>query len=111
MVANNSRSGCMDDLSIAVLIFEGAEELDIVGPFEMFYWMSLFEALPPDRRPIGEPNFAVDFIGESEFADYFYPKVAPKGTRANATFISLQRFVNLNEFSKLHARIRGSTYC
>jgi hypothetical protein len=29
MVANNSRSGCMDDLSIAVLIFEGAEEQDI----------------------------------------------------------------------------------
>jgi hypothetical protein len=68
----------MDDLSISVLIFEGAEEQDIVGPYEMFYWMSLFEALPPDRRPIEEPDFAVDFISESEFADYFYPKVAPK---------------------------------
>ena len=56
MVASNSRSCCMDDLSIAVLIFEGAEEQDIVGPYEMFYWMSLFEALPPDRRPIGEPT-------------------------------------------------------
>jgi putative intracellular protease/amidase len=68
----------MDDLSIAVLIFEGAEEQDIVGPYEMFYWMSLFEALPPDRRPIGEPDFGVDFISESEFGDYFYPTVAPK---------------------------------
>ena len=75
---NNSRSGCMDDLSIAVPIFEGAEEQDVVGPLEMFYWMSLFEALPPDRRPIGEPDFAVDFITESEFANYFYPKVPPK---------------------------------
>jgi transcriptional regulator GlxA family with amidase domain len=68
----------MDDLSIALLIFEGAEEQDIVGPYEMFYWMSLFEALPPDRRPIGELDFAIDFISESEFANYFYPKVAPK---------------------------------
>ena len=78
MVANSPRSGCMDDLSIAVAIFEGAEEQDVVGPLEMFYWMSLFEALPPDRRPIGEPDFAVNFISESEFEDYFYPKVAPK---------------------------------
>jgi putative intracellular protease/amidase len=78
MSAPNSRSGCWDDLSIALPIFEGAEEQDVVGPLEMFYWMSLFEALPPNRRPIGEPDFAVDFISESEFADYFYPKVAPK---------------------------------
>jgi len=78
MVANNSGASCWDDLSIAVPIFEGAEEQDVVGPVEMFYWMSLFEALPPDRRPIGEPDFAVDFITESEFAEYFYPKVAPK---------------------------------
>jgi hypothetical protein len=78
MDAKKTRSGCMDDLSIAVPIFDGAEEQDVVGSFEMFYWMSLFGALLPDRRPIGEPNFAVDFITESEFADYFYPKVAPK---------------------------------
>jgi putative intracellular protease/amidase len=69
---------CMDDLSIAVPIFDGAEEQDVVGPLEMFFWMSLFEALPPDRRPIGEPDFAVNFITESEFEEYFYPKLAPK---------------------------------
>jgi hypothetical protein len=68
----------MDGLSIALVMFEGAEEQDVVGPFEMFYWMFLFEALPPDRRPVGEPDFAVDFISESAFKDYFYPKVAPK---------------------------------
>jgi len=78
MVPNESRSRCMDGLSIALVMFEGAEEQDVVGPFEMFYWMFLFEALPPDRRPVGEPDFAVDFISESEFQDYFYPKVAPK---------------------------------
>ena len=37
--ANNSRSGCMDDLSIALPIFEGAEEQDVVGPFEMLIAM------------------------------------------------------------------------
>jgi putative intracellular protease/amidase len=79
MVAKKSPSGCMDDLSIALVMFEGAEEQDIVGPYEMFFWMSLFEALPPDRRPLGEPDFGFDFISESEFADYFYPKIAPKG--------------------------------
>jgi hypothetical protein len=40
--------------------------------------MSLFEALPPDRRPIREADFAVDLISESEFADSFDPKVARK---------------------------------
>jgi cyclohexyl-isocyanide hydratase len=71
-------SGCMDDLSIALPIYEGAEEQDVVGPLEMFFWMSLFEALPPDRRPIGEPDFGVDFITDSEFQEYFYPRVPPK---------------------------------
>ena len=78
MSTPKNRSGCWDDLSIALPIFEGAEEQDVVGPFEMFFWMSLFEVLPPDRRPIGEPDFAVNFISESEFEDYFYPKVPPK---------------------------------
>jgi putative intracellular protease/amidase len=78
MAADRSRPGCMDDLSIAVAVFEGAEEQDVVGPLEMFYWMFLFEALPPDRRPVGEPEFTVNFITEAEFEEYFYPKVAPK---------------------------------
>jgi transcriptional regulator GlxA family with amidase domain len=72
------RQGRMEELTIAVPIFEGAEEQDVVGPLEMFYWMSLFESLPPDRRPIGEPDFAANFITESEFEEYFYPKVSPK---------------------------------
>jgi putative intracellular protease/amidase len=79
MDTQETQSGCMDDLSIAVVMFEGAEEQDIVGPLEMFYWMSLFEGLPDDRRPAGEPDWGVDFLTESEFAEYFYPKVAPKG--------------------------------
>jgi putative intracellular protease/amidase len=79
METNKSRSGCMDDLSIAVAMFEGAEEQDVVGPLEIFYWMNLFEAIPPNRRPTGEPDFAVDFVTEAEFEEYFYPKLAAKG--------------------------------
>jgi hypothetical protein len=30
----NSGSGCRDDLSIAIPVFEGTEEQDIVGPLE-----------------------------------------------------------------------------
>jgi len=63
MVTKKTGSGCMDDLSIAVVVFEGAEEQDVVGPYEMFWWMSLFQDLPPDRP-----------IGESDFADAFYPE-------------------------------------
>jgi putative intracellular protease/amidase len=78
MRSPNSRPDCMDDLSIAFPIFEETEELDVVGPYEMLLWMSIFEALPTDRRPIGEPNFGVNFIADAEFREHFYPKVPPK---------------------------------
>ena len=34
MSTPNSGSGCRDDLSIAIPVFEGTEEQDIVGPLE-----------------------------------------------------------------------------
>jgi hypothetical protein len=37
MSTPNKRSGCWDDLSIALPIFEGAEEQDVAGPFEIFF--------------------------------------------------------------------------
>ena len=40
MAANSSRSVCTDDLFVALLIFEGAEEQDIVGHY-VTNWMSL----------------------------------------------------------------------
>ena len=70
--------GSMDDLSIAIPFYEGAEEQDVVGPLEMFFWMSLFEPLPPNRRPEGTPDFSVDFITDDEFHKYFFPQVPPK---------------------------------
>jgi len=60
MVENKSQLGCMDDLVIALVLFEGAEEQDVVGPYEMFWWMSLFQHFPPDRPP-GESDFLKTF--------------------------------------------------
>jgi transcriptional regulator GlxA family with amidase domain len=60
MIGKKSQHGCMDDLTIALVMFEGAEEQDIVGPYEMFWWMSLFQHFPPDQ-PIGESDFAATF--------------------------------------------------
>ena len=57
---NKSQLGCMDDLVIAPVLFEGAEELDVVGPYELFWWMSLFQHLPPNQ-PIGESDFVKTF--------------------------------------------------
>jgi transcriptional regulator GlxA family with amidase domain len=60
MTEGKSQFGCMDDLVIALVLFEGAEEQDVVGPYEMFWWMSLFQHLPPDQ-PIGESDFLKTF--------------------------------------------------
>ena len=60
LAENKSQLGCMDDLVIAPVLFEGAEELDVVGPYEMFWWMSLFQHLPPNQ-PIGESDFVKTF--------------------------------------------------
>lgn len=59
-MAETTRPGGMDDLVIAVVMFDGAEEQDVVGPYEMFWWMSLFQKLPPDQ-PISESDFAKIF--------------------------------------------------
>jgi transcriptional regulator GlxA family with amidase domain len=59
--ANAVRPGCMNDLVIAAVMFDGAEEQDVVGPYEMFWWMSLFQKLPP-ARPIIESDFFTTFM-------------------------------------------------
>jgi hypothetical protein len=43
-------------LVIGVVLFERAEKQDVVGRYEMFWWMSVFRHLPLDQ-PIGESVF------------------------------------------------------
>ena len=50
----------MNDLSMALVMFDGAEEQDVVGPYEMFWWMTAFQELPTDR-PIEESDFSYTF--------------------------------------------------
>jgi transcriptional regulator GlxA family with amidase domain len=50
----------MDDLVIAMVVFQGAEEQDVVGPYEMFWWMSLFQGFPPDQ-PVSQSEFLRTF--------------------------------------------------
>lgn len=37
------------DLNIALVAFQGAEELDVFGPYEIFWWASVFQSFPPDH--------------------------------------------------------------
>ena len=62
--------------------------------------MSELSQRTPDRRPIGEPDFAVDFISESEFADHFYPEVAPKEKSFTvALSIKIYRMLSNTQFA------------
>jgi transcriptional regulator GlxA family with amidase domain len=53
--------GVFDDLTIAVVAFEGAEELDVIGRYEIFWWMSVFQGYPPDYKPT-EDEFRKTFV-------------------------------------------------
>ena len=57
---NGSAPGVMNDLSMALVMFDGAEEQDVVGPYEMFWWMTAFQELATDR-PIKESDFSYTF--------------------------------------------------
>ncbi|MGP1665630.1 MAG: DJ-1/PfpI family protein [Rhodanobacter sp.] len=59
-MSDSSAPGVMNDLSIALVMFDGAEEQDVVGPYEMFWWMTAFQELPTDR-PIKESDFSYTF--------------------------------------------------
>jgi Transcriptional regulator containing an amidase domain and an AraC-type DNA-binding HTH domain len=39
-----------DDLKVAILAFPGAEELDVFGPYEVFWWISTFQGYAPDTE-------------------------------------------------------------
>jgi hypothetical protein len=78
----------MDDLVIAVVMFDGAEEQDIVGPYEMFWWMSLFGKLPP-AQPISESDFLTTFTSrEGSWPNLFTvaPTAGPATTDASVRF-------------------------
>ncbi len=52
--------GVFDDLTVAILAFPGAEELDVFGPYEVFWWISTFQDYPPDKM-ISQTEFQKTF--------------------------------------------------
>ena len=63
-------SNKMKDLNIAVVMFDGGEEQDIVGCWEMFSWATEYDDLPEDEE-VTEANFAYTFnkaggVGQSQ---------------------------------------------
>lgn len=58
----------MTDLSIALVMFDGAEEQDIVGCWEMFWWATKFDDHPTDKD-----------MTENDFNSVFN-SVAPDGS-------------------------------
>lgn len=53
-------AGVFDDLTVAVLAFPGAEELDVFGPYEVFWWISTFQGYQPNR-PVTQTEFQQTF--------------------------------------------------
>ena len=63
-------SNKMKDLNIAVVMFDGGEEQDIVGCWEMYSWATEYDDLPEDEE-VTEANFAYTFnkaggVGQSQ---------------------------------------------
>ena len=50
----------MKDLNIAVVMFDGAEEQDVAGAWEMFWWATTFDTLP-EKEDVTEENFSATF--------------------------------------------------
>lgn len=57
-------SNQMRDLNIAIIMFDGAEEQDVAGPWEMFWWATTFDTLP-EADDVTEENFSYTFNSTS----------------------------------------------
>jgi len=64
----------MSDLSIAIVMFDGAEEQDIVGCWEMFWWATKFDDHPEDKD-ITEADFSYTFGEEDQGSSRKLPNI------------------------------------
>ena len=60
-------------LRIAIVTFDGAEELDIFGPYQVFWWQTIFQHLPPDQAS-----------SEDEYEQTFLPRSRPERLHGRA---------------------------
>lgn len=79
----------MKDLNIALVMFDGAEEQDVAGPWEMFWWATTFDGHPEDKD-MTEEDFGYTFNSTSRRLPNVFT-VAP--TTEPITMSSGMRFV------------------
>jgi transcriptional regulator GlxA family with amidase domain len=67
-------SNKMTDLSIALVMFDGAEEQDVVGCWEMFWWATKFDDHPADKD-MTEEDFNYNFNSSGENSSRGLPNI------------------------------------
>ena len=86
-------SNKMADLNIALIMFEGAEEQDIVGCWEMFWWATMFDDHPADKD-MTEADFNAVFNRAREGGSRKLPNLfTVSATAAPITMSSGMRFL------------------
>lgn len=86
-------SNKMADLNIALIMFDGAEEQDIVGCWEMFWWATMFDDHPADKD-MTEADFNAVFNRAREGGSRKLPNLfTVSATAAPITMSSGMRFL------------------
>lgn len=86
----------MKDLNIALVMFDGAEEQDVVGPWEMFWWGTTFDGLPEDTD-VTEDNFSYTFNNVSRKLPNVFtvaPTTDPTTMSSGMRFLADYTFAN-----------------
>ena len=90
----------MTDLNIALVMFDGAEEQDVVGPWEMFWWATTFDN-HPEAKDMTEADFSYTFNSDNSRRLPNIFTVAP--TTAPITMSSGMRFLADYSFENVPA--------
>jgi len=73
----------LEDLNFAILMFDGAEEQDVVGAWEMFWWGTNFESLPRDKY-VTNDEFAHAFGADKDIPNVYTVAYTTKPIRMSS---------------------------
>ncbi|WP_318766488.1 DJ-1/PfpI family protein [Lactiplantibacillus carotarum] len=91
-----TKPGVFDDLTVAILAFPGAEELDVFGPYEVLWWISTFEGYQPGR-PVTQTEFQTTFAAHTGTNPHVFtvgPTTTPYQLSAGSTFTPQYSYAN-----------------
>ena len=80
-------SNAMTDLNIALIMFDGAEEQDIVGCWEMFWWATKFDTHPAEKD-MTEADFNTFFNRENDGGSRRMPNIFTVSATASPILMS-----------------------